>query len=374
MSAGTDVGTPTDAAGGLSTAAGIGARRAFVAPLAAVAGALLLGTLIMIVCGISPAEAYPALLQGAIGEGNLPYTVAALVPTLGMAIAFAIPFRMGEFNLGGDGQLALGGVVTAAVALRLPLPAGLGLVVPLLAGAVAGALVAAIAAPLHSRLGIPAIVTTLLLSTPAVALASYLARFPLAEKGSGVPQTEVLPDASHLPALGGSEYVTIALPLMIVLCALWLWFDSSSVIGFRIRSAGANREFARYGGVDVGRLTLGTLAVSGGLAGLVGGMVVMTTPFRFIDAALTSPGWTFTGIAAVLLAAGRPFAVPVTVVLLTVLQVGGEGMERDADVPRQLTQVIEGLVIVLVAVTATAHRWPDWWGRLRRRRGKEAAA
>jgi len=49
-------------------------------------------------------------------------------------------------------------------------------------------------------------------------------------------------------------------------------------------------------------------------------------------------------------------------------------MERDADVPRQLTQVIEGLVIVLVAVTATAHRWPDWWGRLRRRRGKEAAA
>jgi general nucleoside transport system permease protein len=184
----------------------------------------------------------------------------------------------------------------------------------------------------------------------------------------------VLPDASHLPALGGSEYVTVALPLMIVLCALWLWFDSSSVIGFRIRSAGANREFARYGGVDVGRLTLGTLAVSGGLAGLVGGMVVMTTPFRFIDAALTSPGWTFTGIAAVLLAAGRPFAVPVTVVLLTVLQVGGEGMERDADVPRQLTQVIEGLVIVLVAVTATAHRWPDWWGRLRRRRGKEAAA
>ena len=75
-----------------------------------------------------------------------------------------------------------------------------------------------------------------------------------------------------------------------------------------------------------------------------------------------------------LLAAGRPFAVPVTVVLLTVLQVGGEGMERDADVPRQLTQVIEGLVIVLVAVTATAHRWPDWWGRLRRGRRTEAGA
>ena len=372
MSAGTDVRPATDASGGLSSASGIGVRRALVAPVAAVAGALLLSTLVMIASGISPAQAYPALVQGAIGEGNLPYTVAALVPTLGMAIAFAIPFRMGEFNLGGDGQLALGGIVTAAVALRLPLPPGLGIVVPLLVGAVAGALVAAVAAPLHSRLGIPAIVTTLLASTPAVALASYLARFPLAEKGSGVPQTRVLPDASHLPALGGSEYVTVALPVMIVVCVLWLWFDSASVVGYRVRAAGGNREFARYGGVDVGRLTLATLAVSGALAGLVGGMVVMTTPFRFIDAALTSPGWTFTGIAAVLLAAGRPFAVPLTVVLLTVLQVGGEGMERDADVPRQLTQVIEGLVIVIVAVTATARRRPPW-PRLLRRRPREVS-
>lgn len=372
MTAGTDERTATDASGGLSAGGRISAWRALVAPVVAIAGALLLSTLVMIASGISPADAYPALIQGAVGEGNLPYTVAALVPTLGMAIAFAIPFRMGEFNLGGDGQLALGGIVTAAVALRVPLPPVLGVVVPLIAGAIAGGLVAAIAAPLHSRLGIPAIVTTLLASTPAVALASYLARFPLAEKGSGVPQTKVLPDASHLPALGGSEYVTVALPVMIVICALWLWFDSASVVGYRVRAAGGNREFARYGGVDVGRLTLGTLGVSGALAGLVGGMVVMTTPFRFIDAALTSPGWTFTGIAAVLLAAGRPFAVPLTVVLLTVLQVGGEGMERDADVPRQLTQVIEGLVIVLDAVTATGRRWPGWWTRLGRRRGADA--
>jgi ABC-type uncharacterized transport system permease subunit len=49
--------------------------------------------------------------------------------------------------------------------------------------------------------------------------------------------------------------------------------------------------------------------------------------------------------------------------------VGGEGMERDADAPRQLTQVIEGLVIVIVATTATARRWPAWWSRLARRSG-----
>jgi len=348
---------------------GTSAGRAALAPLIALAGALVLSTLVMIASGISPAEAYPALVRGAVSDGNLPYTVAALVPTLGMAIAFAIPFRMGEFNLGGDGQLAIGGITAAAVALQLPLPPGLALAVPLLAGFVAGGLVAAIAAPLLTRLGIPTIVTTLLVSTPAVALASYLARFPLAEPGSGIPQTEVLPASSHLPTLGGSPYITVALPIVLVICAVWLYLDSSSVVGYQVRAAGSNREFARYGGIDVGRLTLGTLAVSGGLAGLVGAMVVLTTPYRFIDAALTSPGWTFTGLAAVLLATGRPAFVPLTVVLLTVLQVGGEGMERDADVPRQLTQVIEGLVIVIVAVVATARRrlaWPS----LRRARSR----
>ena len=76
-------------------------------------------------------------------------------------------------------------------------------------------------------------------------------------------------------------------------------------------------------------------------------------PYRFVDGALTAPGHTFTGIAAVLLAAGRPAAVPVTVALLTVLHVGGEGMEREIGVPSSLTQVVEGLVIVLVAAFAT---------------------
>lgn len=343
------------------------ARRVLLSPpLLAIVGALLLSTLIMTLTGIDPGEAYPALVDGALGEGNLQYTVAAFVPVLGMAVAFAIPLRMGEFNLGGDGQLAVGGITAAAVALGIPLPPVLGVVVPLAAGVLAAAALGAVAAVLHSRLGIPAIISTLLLTTPAVASASYLARFPLAQPGSGIPQTRVLPTVSHLPALAGSRYVTVALPVMVVIAAGWLWVDSSTVVGYRVRATGQNREFARYGGVEVGRLTLGTLSVSAGLAGLVGGLVVMTSPYRFIDAALTAPGWTFTGIAAVLLATGRPVAVPLTVVLLTVLQVGGEGMERDADVPRQLTQVIEGLVIVIVAVAATTSRGPDRW-RLRRR-------
>jgi simple sugar transport system permease protein len=186
-----------------------------------------------------------------------------------------------------------------------------------------------------------------------VAFASYLVRFPLGEQGTGIAQTPPLPEAAHLPALGGSGHVTLAVPLVLALTAAWAYADARTVLGYEVRATGANREFARYGGVAVDRLATATLALGGACAGLVGGLIVLGPPYRFVDGALAAPGHTFTGIAAVLLAAGRPAAVPVTVALLTVLHVGGEGMEREIGVPSSLTQVVEGLVIVLVAAFAT---------------------
>ncbi|GLW10981.1 hypothetical protein Misp01_61090 [Microtetraspora sp. NBRC 13810] len=344
------------------------AGRIVLAPaVLAVAGALVLTTLVMLAVGVDPALAYPALVRGALYDGNLEYTIAAFVPTLGMALAFAIPLRAGEFNLGGDGQMALGGVVAAALALNVTLPAGLGVLLPLVAAALTGALVAGISAPLRTRLGVPAIVTTLLVSTPAVALASYLVRFPLAEQGTGNAQTPTLPDAAHLPALAGSEYVTLGLPLIALLTAAWLLADARGVLGYEIRATGSNREFARYGGVAVNRLAAVTLAGGGAFAGLVGALIVLGPPYRFVDGALTAPGYTFTAIAAVLLATGRPVAVPFTVALLTILSAGGPGMERDAGVPSQLTQIVQGLIIVIVAVFATVRH-------VRRRRNARTEA
>lgn len=337
----------------MTTAPALARRVVVSAPVVAVAGALVLTTLVMLVVGVDPTLAYPALIRGAVADGNLEYTVAAFVPTLGMALAFALPLRAGEFNLGGDGQLAAGGVTAAALALLVPLPPVVAVVLPLVAGALAGGLVAAVAAPLSTRLRIPAIVSTLLISTPAVALASYLVRFPLAEAGTGIAQTPTLPDAAHLPFLGGSGYVTIGLPLIVVLTGLWLYADGRTVTGYEIRATGQNREFARYGGVRVDRVAAVALAGGGAFAGLSGALIVLGPPYRFVDGALTAPGYTFTAVAAVLLASARPAVVPLTVALLTILQVGGQGMEREAGVPSQLTQIVQGLIIVIVAVLAT---------------------
>lgn len=325
-------------------------RHPAVIPVGAVVVAVLIGAVIMVASGIDPVRAYTGVVEGALATDNLDYTLSVFGLILGMAIVFAIPLRMGEYNLGGNGQLVLGGIAAAAVGLYAPLPGVLLVIAAVLAGAVAAGLFAAISAPLSERLGIPVIISTLLLSPIAVAFGSYLVRFRMTDTGSGVSQTPRLPDAAHLGSLGDLRYTNVGLVLiLLILVAFWL-VDSRTAVGFELRTLGANRRFGAYGGVHIGRLNLGAMAAAGAVAGVVGAVVVLSPPYRFIDGALTAPGYTFAGVAAALLAGGRPLLLPIAVAVFTILQVGGAGMERDADVPRQLSDVLQAVVIIVLAL------------------------
>ncbi|PRY70298.1 nucleoside ABC transporter membrane protein [Glaciihabitans tibetensis] len=325
-------------------------RHPAVVPTGAVVLAVLIGAAIVLAAGLNPISAYSAVLAGALDLENLDYTFSVWALICGMALAAAIPLRMGEFNLGGNGQMVLGGLAAAFIAGQLDLPSIL--LIPLAvvaAGVVAGAF-GAISAPLSTRYGIPIIISTLLLSPVAVAIVSYLLRFQLGEAGSAVAQTERFPDSAHMWALGSLSYSNMGLILIIVLMALFWLVDSRSAVGFELRVIGANRRFASYGGVRVGRLAFGAMAASGAVAGVVGAIIVLSPPYRLVDGALLSPGYTFAGLAAALLAGGRPAFVPLTAALFTILQVGGGGMERSADVPRQLSDVLQGVVIIVLAL------------------------
>jgi general nucleoside transport system permease protein len=332
--------------------------------------AAAVGAVVMLAAGVDPLRGYDAMVRGALSVSNIDFAVAGFTAILAMSLAFAIPARMGEYNLGGDGQLVAGGIAAAAVALYLPGPAALLLPVCVVAGALAGGALASVSAPLSTRAGVPVIISTLLLSTPAVALASYLVRFPLAEEGSPVPQTPRLPDEAHLPAFPGMSYTNAGLVLVLAVLLVAVYVDARTPVGYEIRVAGANRGFAAYGGLSVPRLTLGTLAAAGAVAGLAGAVIVMSQPFRFIDDALTAPGYTFAGVAAALLAGSRPALLPFTAALFTILSVGAAGMERDVDVPRQLGQVLQAVVILVLALRVLAARWMA--GRARRAAGGRA--
>ncbi len=151
-------------------------------------------------------------------------------------------------------------------------------------------------------------------------------------------------------SLPGLTYSNIGVIIIIAIMVAFYVVDSRTAVGFELRITGANRRFGTYAGIHTGRLAFGAMAAAGAAAGIVGAIIVMSPPYRLIDGALLSPGYTFAGLAAALLAGGRPALLPVTAALFAVLQVGGASMERSADVPRQLSDVLQGVVIIVLAL------------------------
>jgi simple sugar transport system permease protein len=318
-------------------------------------GALVLGAVLLAATGANPLEAYGAIVTGAFGPDGIQDTLAYAVPVVGMATALAIPLRAGMVNLGGEGQLVLGAISAIAVGLHVSGP--LGLIAALLAGAAAGAAYATIAAICETRLGVPLLVTTLLLSYPAMSFAAYLVRFPMRDAGSSLPQSEQLPLDVRLPGLGGS--LTIGLFLIVAAVAVYAVVDARTPAGFGVRVTGWGPRFAQYAGIDRPRLTVRLLACSGGLAGLVGAVVVLGFPYRFIDGALITPQYTWIGLLAALLAAASPLGTLVAAVFFAALTSGGFAMERATQVPRELTAVLQAVLIIFLAAAT---------GLLRKRR------
>jgi ABC-type uncharacterized transport system permease subunit len=323
--------------------------------LLSILGALLIGSVMLLGAGGNPIHAYAAMIEGAFGRTQWRNTLIVAVPVVGMALAVAVPLRAGVVNLGGEGQIVIGGITAAVVAAGVDLPMPLSLVVALGAGAVAGGVVGAIPAVLENRLGVPLLVSSLLLSYPVVAFASYLVRFPLRDPGTGLPQSRVFDEAYRMPVFSG---VGLSAVLLVVVIALVVQVDARTPFGYEVRLTGYNRRFTEYAGVDVPRMVTRLMFTGGGVAGLIGAMVVTSVPYRYIDGALIVPAYTWTGLLAALLARANPLGTVSAGIFFAALQVGGFGMERETEVPRELSSILQATVIVILAaaVAATARR------------------
>ncbi|MFE6611100.1 ABC transporter permease [Amycolatopsis sp. NPDC057786] len=314
-----------------------------------VAAALVLGAILLLATGTDPLAAYGAIVSGAFGPDGIGDTLAYAVPVAGMATALAIPLRAGMVNLGGEGQLVLGAVSALAVGLYVPGPGPVKVILALLAGVLAGAAYAALAAVCENRLGVPLLISTLLLSYPAMSLAGYLVRFPMKDAGSSLPQSPQLTEGARLPEIDG---VTTGIFLVVAVIAVYTVIDARTPAGFETKVTGWAPRFAAYAGIDRPKLTLRLLAASGGTAGLVGAIAVLGFPYRFIDGALITPQYTWIGLLAALLAGASPLGTLLAAVFFAALTSGGFAMERATQVPRELTAVLQAVLIIFLAATS----------------------
>ena len=335
--------------------------------LLALAAGLLCGMLVLAVAGKDVGAALDALWSGSVATpAALTESMRQAVPITiaGLGVAFAL--RAGLFNIGANGQLYIGALCAVLVGLSVTgLPTVLVLVLALLAGAAGGGAWGAIPGAMRSRRGMNEVITTLLLNFVAFWIVSWAVHGPLLdESGGGNPWTR--PVAAELGRVTiGSLAIPVGLLVAVGLAAALALIVNRTALGFELRLVGDNPVAAAAAGVPTGRRTVQALAISGLLAGVAGAVELLAFQHRLSD--FFSPSYGFTAIAVALVGNGRVLGTVLAGLFFGALQAGAGAMEAIAQIPAAMTLVVQG-AIVLFLVAAQAPAVSARFSRLLRRR------
>ena len=312
---------------------------------AAVVALLASGGLVAI-AGVSPIDAYKAIWTGALGStSSLGITAVTTLPLLYAALAFAIPYRAGFFNIGVEGQIYMGGLASVVVGLKVNAPAAVHLPLAVLAGAAAGSAWALIPAWLKVWRGVNEIVTSLFLNYVAIYLSNYLLAGPLEAPNIGVAETATIPNSARFPTLVAETKITAALFLAFV-AVLIVWQLFRSPFGFSLRIIGGSRRVADYLGINVNRAILITFAISGALGGLGGASEILGN--QYFLAENFSPGWGYTGIAVAVLGGSSAWGITLSAVFFGVIGAFAEDMQFTNGLSPDFALVVQAVAVIFV--------------------------
>ena len=306
------------------------------------------GSIAMLLAHVSPIDGFSALFDGAFGTTSefaetLVSATALLFPALGIALAV----RAGLFNIGAEGQLVLGGLAAGVAGVFVPGPPIVSIVVTLLAGAIAGGFWGGIAGWLKARFGANEVIATLMLNVVAALLATYAVDGPLHFASANEGETPLLARAAWLPTIVPDTRLTISILIALALALALRFVFNRTVFGFELRAAGEAPEAARRAGIDLSRIALLAMTFSGAIAGLGGATLVTGVLHRFNTG--LSPGYGFVAIAVALVGNLEPIWIAVAAFAFGILQNGALTMQAEANVPRDIVNVVEGLVIIALA-------------------------
>jgi simple sugar transport system permease protein len=350
-----------------------------LALLASLLIALVAGALIVIAYGESPLVVYGAILRFSFGSRTgVGYVLAIATPLIFSALAVALCFKGGMFNIGVEGQYLVAMVTATWAALELDmLPGGLHVAVVLAFAMLGGMAWAAVPAILKVRTGAHEVVTTIMMNGIAISLLSWALNGPLrftnAPEGQNVdlrsdpfPPTALVGDLGKLFGVSRGAHLSWLLLLGIAL-AVAVWFLIRRMrLGYEARAVGQAPGSARAGGISIGAVQIKLFLISGALAGLTGMQQILADRGYLPQNYVSQLG--FTGIAVAFLGQNHPIGIVFAAILWAILARGESALQLETDVPREFVIILQGILIMTVVIVyQVTHR------RLRRRELGRAA-
>lgn len=268
------------------------------------------------------------------------------------ALAVAIGFKMNLFNIGVDGQYRVAAFAAAMVAGNLSLPFPLSVILAVLVAGVTGGLWAGIAGYLKVKRGVSEVISTIMLNAIATGLVAFLLRQFGTARGNDIT-TPLLAESSRAPGMNiipGSTEPVGSLIFLAILAGIAYWVVINRTrFGFRLRATGRSPGAAVASGIDVKRMVLISMLLSGGMAGLVGLPLVFGETYSY---GISFPGGLgFTGIAVALLGRNHPLGIAVAALLFAYLEVAANPLQIIAGVAPQIITIMQGVIVLAVVIS-----------------------
>ena len=335
-----------------------------ILPLVNLLAALVVSGIIILMIGENPFHALGVMIKGAFYyKGAIGYTLFYTTNFIFTGLAVAVAFHALLFNIGGEGQAAIGGLAVGMVALLLDttLPAFLVVIIAIISAFIFGGIWGVIPGYLQAKRGSHIVITTIMFNFIAASIMVWLLAGMLMAPGQMSPETRSFADGvalakiHNLFALMGINVAKSPLNLSFVVALLasvgvWILIWRSR-LGYAIRATGFSTKAAIYGGHQPTRIIIITMAISGGLAGLMALNEILGVQHRVI--LNFTAGYGFTGIAVALMGRNHPVGILFASLLFGALYQGGAELDFEFQtITREMVIMIQGLIILFSGALA----------------------
>ncbi|PKN87953.1 MAG: ABC transporter permease [Chloroflexi bacterium HGW-Chloroflexi-8] len=319
-------------------------QRKLISGIAGILIALFIGAIIMIAQGFNPLTTYGALFNySLIGLFPLATTLRNSVPLILTGLSASVAFASGPVNLGQPGQLLMGALFATIGGLYLDLPPVLMIPLLLLLAMIGGAMWSGLAALMRRWFNMDEFITTLMLNMIADFLTYWAISYPIFDKTAFSPMTPQISTNGWLPVIG--EFNTNVIVMLVAFGVIYFVF-SRWTAGYEWRITGQNSIFARLGGCKIDKNYVTVMLVTGALAGLAGGLVVMAGPHRFLKGLGANYAWD--GVMIAVVANNGLIGTLLYGLFFSSLQTGALGMELITAVPSEFIQVLQAVIVLVV--------------------------
>lgn len=309
---------------------------------------------------ITVADGYSALFRGSIFNTRADDLVTAMrpmtetlrlgAPLIAAGLGISLGFRVGLFNIGGNGQMVFGILWATWISTRMELPIILHMVAALIVAILGAALWGALVGFLKAKTGAHEVILTIMLNYVSIYLFTWFIRNPdllQQVEAGGTPKSDAPALTAQLPQLFPGIYsLHLGFLLAVAAAVIYWWLMERSTIGYRFRMVGHNPNAARTAGISVERTYILAMAVSAAFLGVAGANQALGTQVPYTETIHSGIG--FDGITVALLGGGNALGIFFAGLLFGAFKAGGPQMQVIGISPDVLG-IVQGAIVLFIA-------------------------